>query len=282
MKDKYRFLKLLPKAAFVTALFAGTIPTSFGQMQERFYVRAGLGYAFPMLGTPGFKGVVLEDRPYWGSGVDEFSYKTTSFGEGIWWNMHAGYYFLPELGLDLGLYTGVRSTEKTIEYLYDDEPNANLRNQCKEPILLNPSLAYKVPLKRLQIVGRTGVVLPLRTKMTRVRDLVRDKTTEIWELDCHFSLGFSASLALEYKTSGPLSFFVETNAIAMSPAARKMKMKSAIYNGQQVIDDIPDRYKAIYFELDSDDMKGYAGLVADPFRVPFSHIAINLGVSLSF
>lgn len=274
-----RFYKTILCVALGIATISGS---SEAREESTVYLRGGIGRAYSLFGTFDYKSRVDYTVAYpIRYQIDRLRFESASFGEGNWWSINAGYYFLPHLGIDLGLYIGGGQPGKTAEAFVYDILLGYTRYQCNRPVLLNPSLAYRVPLKRFHIVGRTGCVIPLRTLIVATSERTQ-VGRDVNELSCKFSMGISAALSLEYKVYGPVSLFVEANAQALDLMLHQAKLTSMVRLEKEWIDDVPEEGRILHYTLDYKyDPDNYKRIELAS-RVPFGHFTAKAGLVLSF
>jgi hypothetical protein len=263
---------------------------------QKFYVRAGVGYAFPHAAQ--IAGTSASNRNHLAfiSGTftttapngPEFSIKKVSFATGSTARLAGGYLFNRNIGIDLegsfylspGKHKLVASSPGNgIEY-------ANTyTQQALFPVLITPAILLRSGGENLNAYGRFGVTLPVsaqvedqyRTDFTSSTLPSRSNSTTSIQRP-KFGLGLSAAFGARYRLSKGLFVWAEASLLSMSLYAKESEVTEQTNNGVSTIDLIPQD-KRIYKYGFSGDL---TGSTLPAYSMPFSNIATCLGLSFDF
>ena len=290
----------MKKTVFVVALVVASV---VGYAQE-FYVRAGLGYAFPQAGqtvynTPipyyEFASAYNGSRTYNANGTQTYNIKPSSFSSGLQTVLGLGYMFTPNIGIQLDAAIGISNTK----YTFSDENiplmtssgivayNITTVQQAKTPIFLMPSLVLQTNGEKLNAYTRFGIALPLNTKITQDQiasnalytgALTVDDFT--WQIKNSFSLGFTAAAGVKYKINDKVSIWGEVSLLSMSINTKEQNLTNWTENGQTVALSNYTAAQHIKFSKTATvDTSTYSQFPT--YAQSFSNVGINVGVTFT-
>ncbi len=261
---------------FISIFFTGNY--TYAQKGSEFYIKAGGEYAVPVMGTQGFDAFVQYDQ----NAANPKSVKTanSSFGKGIWTSFHVGYYITPNFGVDAGISMGLSRPEFVFK-VHDGALEGQVTaTRTKRPVLINPSLVYRVPFKNISIVGKTGLVVPVNTTLVQTTTGVLSSST-IMKADIRnrFALGFSCGVGAEYRLNSKFGLSLETNLVALKVDSKEMEVTSFVVNKIETIGAYSMDSRMTYYEY---DISQAAENKSDPFGVSFSRLGLKLGFAFYF
>jgi hypothetical protein len=243
---------------------------------HHFYIKAGAEYAVPIMGTKGFKGGIdAKQNP----STPVKIVKNASFGGGFWTSLNVGYFLSPNFGIDVGADIGIANTKNKLENIYPVTYGITTF-QAKNPILISPSLTYRLAISNLSILGRTGIVVPINTTITQsyTTNYPPDYATTA-EITNRFALGFSCGIGAEYKIVKQLAISLEAKVTALTVDSRKIVLTSAIVNGVETINKYPIEKRTQYYEY---EIPLPSVTLLEPMPISFSHAGAKLGLVYYF
>lgn len=253
------------------------------EWEKGFYLKAGIEYGLPIMGSMGTEGSVGPDKTLF---FDSLKINA-SFGKGLWASFNAGYFITPNCGIDMGVRIGVGNHSQdfpnTLPYTWDIQT----LTKVKTPIMLNSSLAFRIPMDRFSITARPGVIIPLQTTLSQSVqakyfdrfNAVDNEINTLAEITTRFNLGFSAAVGIEYKITERLCAALEVNAVALHVDTKERNVTFQELNGEDVTSQLSESEKTTHFEYKTGYLQKNI-LLAAP--VSFSSIGARLGFTFYF
>lgn len=280
------------------ALFYLSVIVLFGTgslQAQNLYVRAGAGYAFPhagqvsgmSTGTQTFLSYINGSLSTGGSSGTEFKIKKSSFSSGVYVRLAGGYMFTRNVGLDLEGSVNLAPNEHTFT-TNTNSPGitytTTYTQKAKTPVLLTPAIVLQAGPENVNVYTRVGIVLPLSTSTeenytTRYNDSSNRTTAIKSELKTRFALGLSAALGAKWKIAKILSIWSEMSLLSMSLYARQSEITEYSTNGVNNISLLPQDQKTYRYEFSGNMNNTNTNRT---YSVPFSNIALNIGISFDF
>ena len=276
----------MKKIALLALGLSTIINTSYAQL----YIRAGLGYAFPLAGQT----IDGSSTPYSGSqnnsGTQTYNLKSASFSSGFQGVLGCGYMFNPHIGIQLDGGIGISNTKYTFSdnniQLQGGVPGSiSIIEQAKNPFLLIPSLVLQTGGNKWNIYSRMGLALPLNSKITL--DQVEQNAPGTGALTVYdftlqiknsFSVGLTAAAGVKYKINDMFDIWGEVSMLSMSLFIKEADLNNFSVNGQSTsLSYVTSPHVINYSKNVTVDSTG-ANLPT--YSQPFSNVGINLGVSI--
>lgn len=277
------------KRNLLSALFL--IISSIVAQAQKFYVRAGAGYAFPhaaqIAGTSSGNGTsmaFMNGSISTGVGGTDFTIKKISFASGPVARIAAGYMFSKNIGVDIeGNFSFFPNKHTLTTTLAGSGYSTTYIQKAIPPIMLTPALLLQTGGEKLNAYTRFGVTLPLSAKVedeinTVFSDSARSSNGTKSIQRPRLSLGFSAAAGVKYPLATRLSIWTEISLLSMSLYARESELTELTRNGVNNIDLIP-KDKRIYKYKFSGNTATNAYYT---YSMPFSNIAACVGISYDF
>lgn len=259
-----------------------------------FYARVGLGYALPMAGQT-MDGTAT---PYSGSLNNTTSGTTNmvtydigkaSFGAGLQSYLALGYMFNQNVGLDVAFnfMPGAR------KYTFHDfnvsvngiATDVTITQQAQFPVLLTPALVFKTSGSKTKLYTRTGLVLPLSTRIDQHQIFVnrpgtgaRQEDDYYWVVKNKFSLGFSGAIGLETRFKRG-KVFGEVSFVSLAAYAKEANLVDVAVDGQGgYLRAVPEQYRKVTYS--SSFTTTSTDYYHQPtYSQPFSNCSVNVGIS---
>jgi opacity protein-like surface antigen len=271
---------------------------AFSGFAQGFYLRLGLGYAFPEAGqtldgtgTP-YNGSLT--NPASGASYPQnYNIKSASLSAGLQGAIGLGYMFTDHVGLQLDAGLGLA----TKKYTYDDQ-NANLGSgvigdvsviqQAKSPFMVTPSLVLQTGGNPWNIYARMGIAVPVSTKIAEDQVITTGAGTTGFEIDDYtfsiknsFSLGFAAAAGVQYKLNDRVSIFGEVSLLSMSVYIKQETLTAlnvTTANGSQGVP-LSQVSGPSVVNYSRKAIADSAGDQQPAYSQPFSNIGFNFGIS---
>lgn len=273
--------------------------SAFGQ---QYYVRVGGGWNFPFLaqtiagdGTL-YSGTFFLTQNTVGARRSQFALQRASFGAGGVFNLAGGINLSEHAAIELGAQIGFLNPEYVYNSeesdMYGGESYYTVEVHAERPVNLCPALVLHSNGRRFNAYLRAGPVLPVNTKRTL-------NITEQYNSSSSFgsyhvrakmleeskpAIGAGAALGTSFSVQPHLSIFVECNITALQMYIRQRTYTGFTYNGQDILDAIPDVERTILYEEDGEDRGPTATTspVRPTYPVPYSALGIVAGLSVGW
>lgn len=268
--------------ALLFAAFAGTISA------QEFYFRAGAGYAVPQAGQT----LDGTGSPYNGTlNNNAYSIKNASFSSGAQGYIGAGYMFSEHIGAQLDANFGLRNTKYTFSAgnvsVGGVPSNVNVVQQAKSLAILMPSVVLQTGRGAATFYARTGIALPLFTKITQDQIITNlpgsgAVTTDDFTLQLtnSFALGFTGAAGVKYKISDNISIWGELSFLSMSLYLKEADLTGASENGQNVpLSQITGGSQVVRYSKNA--LVDSTGANQPTYSLPFSNFGVNIGINIS-
>lgn len=283
--------------------FAVSFSFAYSIEAQETYVRAGLGYAFPQAGqsmdgtsTP-YSGSMTNSSTTASNNQITYNIKKASYAAGLHAFLAGGYMFNKNVGLDVSLDIGVAPKKYALADNNISVPigggstlNENLliKQYVKTPVLFTPALLMQTGGKILNLYTRTGLVIPLHTKVIQDQIFQNVPGTGATETDDYtfeikntFTLGISAAIGMQYRLSDKMLLWGEMNGLSMSLFTKQGTLTKFTVNGVNYTSAVPDSNKYVYYS------QNFQGQQSDyyhqpAYAQPFSNIGIAIGMKYIF
>ncbi|MBA3829510.1 MAG: outer membrane beta-barrel protein [Taibaiella sp.] len=263
---------------------------AFNSIAQKWYVRAGVGYAFPQAAQT----LDRHNVPYSGSevfstftaydSIISYSAKKASFSSGFKGIVSVGYALNSHIALELEGNFGIAPVKYSCDlqniksfngaYLV----NEKLTRYAKFPVLLTPSLAYRTNLAKLDVYGRIGIALPVHVKIYEEQESIYQSSSAAHEdiqgtVSTQFSVGFAGAAGVSYKVSKNVMLWGEFNVLSLSLFAKELKITAHTLDGATATN--PNVGTAIQYGFSGT----YNSTQQASYSIPFSNMGINLGLT---
>ncbi|RYD54625.1 MAG: hypothetical protein EOP56_18720 [Sphingobacteriales bacterium] len=276
------------KKILLLALLAGICATAQAQ---KFYARAGVGYAFTHAGQIGGTTPSTQQLSPFISGSltggltgSDFTIKKVSFSTGPAVRVAGGYMFSKNIGIDLeGSFYLTPAEHKLTVNAAGNTSTTTYTQKATLPILLTPALVLQSGGNKLNAYTRFGITLPLSAKtQDEVNTVYNDSSRSSLLIKStqspRFSIGFSAAAGVKYRLASKLSVWAEASLLSMSLYAKESELTERAINGVNNIDLIPQDQRIYKYEFTGNT----ANSAYYTYSVPFSNIATCIGISYDF
>lgn len=258
---------------------------------KEYYVRSGLGYALSQGGetySP-WNGILSGSttNPLSSHNYD-FSIDKVSFSEGLHGYGAIGYMLNKNLGIELAADFGIYNKEydyigNNISSTLPTGTTLTIKNTQKAhyPLIIIPSIMLQTAGDVWNIYTRIGIALPAITGIDIHEEHlyqgpggadVYDYTEFLKE---KFSIGYSAATGISYLCSANIKVWAEFSMLSLTVYADELDYYGATHNGANYYSNLPRTI--IPFRTN-----GNASTEFITYAVPYSNVALNVGLSWSF
>ncbi|MEZ5017940.1 MAG: DUF2715 domain-containing protein [Flavipsychrobacter sp.] len=278
------------KKLFTSFLLLATTMTL--QAQE-FYLKAGVGYAFPHAGQAVTEsGIPYSGKAQYVSGSTTpatFEAKKISFAPSVPVSIGAGYFFTKNIGLEVNVIIGAGTKEHTSSITFPSSTQAGINItqvqnlKAATPILAAPSLVLRSKGQKAYIYTRAGIVLPISVRIketftqthTHIASTAKTKYEGAYETKTMFSIGYSGALGASLKVVEKVRVFGELALQSMSVYAKERELTSLTQGGANVIGQVLPSARVTTYKRNSN-----TGGNDISFAYPFSNFGFNVGLSM--
>ena len=259
---------------------------SASSFAQTFFGRAGVGYGFPLSNS---RPVYITGFPYTGSSVSPldnamFQVKKASMFSGFTGTAALGFMF-QKIGFELGVssvLSGVSYSFSQSLAVYPPGSETTVTQSAKNPTMLVPALVMPVPGRKIDVLLRAGLALPIHKKIFIDSKTSTDSNNfyDRSELKTLFGIGLAFSGGAEYKITKSLGAYLTFDVLVMTVKARELKLLSASVNGQDVTATrMPYQKSTIYV----DDVSAYTFSSDQPrqaqaYSLPFGAKGFSIGI----
>ena len=259
---------------------------SASSFAQAFFGRAGVGYGFPLSNS---RPVYITGFPYTGSSVSPldnamFQVKKASMFSGFTATAALGFMF-QKIGFELGVssvLSGVSYSFSQSLAVYPPGSETTVTQSAKNPTMLVPALVMRVPGRKIDVLLRAGLALPIHKKIFIDSKTSTDSNNfyDRSELKTLFGIGLAFSGGAEYKITKSLGAYLTFDVLVMTVKARELKLLSAAVNGEDVTATrMPYQKSTIYV----DDVSAYTFSSDQPrqaqsYSLPFGAKGVSMGI----
>jgi Outer membrane protein beta-barrel domain len=261
------------------------------QAEKHFYIKAGVGYAFPNAGQSWFSGSSQTTMPPGSFGTTTtFKIKSASFTAGLSGPWGGGYMFSEHLGIELDVNIGIANTK----YTYVDDQISSVGTKetmkatsyAKMPILAVPAVVIQSGGAKLNVYSRLGAVFPVKNKIIIETEKSSAYSNEqrTQELTTRFRVGFSGALGVSHNITERILVFGEVNMLSFAPYLKESNVTKYTVNGVDNLSSMSQQDKVTKYEFSASFTSSYSTnnpTVVQTFSVPYSNIGLAAGVSFS-
>ncbi len=258
---------------------------------QAFYIKGGLGYAFPQAG----QSIDGNAYPYNGSVTKNanstftYNYKTgASFSAGFQGTVGAGYMFNDHVGVELDFIGGLapkKYTSSAYNVPLDTAIQGNIINKqyAKSFFLVAPQLVVQSGGTVWNVYARGGIVLPLYTHIAQEVSFTNlpgngaiETQVNTYDLTTNFSVGLTGAIGLEFNLNDNVSLWGELNMLSMSLNLKEQDLTGISVDGQSY--SLTGQTTA--FPYSKKFTTG--GNTNATYSMPFSNIGIHAGIMYRF
>jgi hypothetical protein len=276
-------MKKLVLTLTATWLLAGTVSA------QKFYIRAGGGYAMPLAGQ---SMNTSNNAPFNGkqsynaaTDITSFEAKPASFGAGGNAMLGAGYMFTDNIGVELNIFAGVAPKKYSSVNSYTDPSSGELESfeyltYARMPVLVSPALKIQSS-GDFSVYSRFGALLPVKngfneeTSGTFNDGSSTSHIEAVREFQTKFGLGFNGAAGVSVKTNSWLRIWGELNFNAMSVQVTEGTYTEAFQDGENILPYLEPDEITVEFATEGTDATALPS-----FMLPFSSIGIMAGISI--
>jgi len=268
-------------------LFLFSVGSTFGFAQG-FYIRMGLGYAFPQAAQT-LDGTATPYNGTLNNTTQAYDMKGASFSAGLQGAVAAGYMFSGNVGIQLDANIGIAPKKYTftadnVDFGGGVSGSVSQVQQASTPFMLIPALVVQSGGDKINFYSRLGLALPLNTKITE--DQVQTYgggsagalTVDDYNLTIKnsFSLGFAGAAGIQYNLSDRVSLWGEVTILSMSAYIKQVQLTAVSENGQSVpLSAVSGAQTVNYSKHVTVDSSGANQAT---YSQPFSNVGINVGI----
>lgn len=263
--------------------------------ESHFYLRLGLGYAFPHAGNTSGGGVSSGSQTNNGN-LSKQSVEKTSFGAGGFATLAGGYMLTEHLGFELGITANL--LPPTVEYTESQTNSGNtnsdlkLSTKAKLPIYLIPAIVIQTG-GDLNVYARVGLTVNVAGKLVTDADIKttiggsQTSTTQITsETTFRTGIGFQGAVGVSYPVMPKLRLFAEMNGIAVNQYLKEEEITKYIDDGMNLTSQLPTNVKKTVYESSISTVANSNPSPDEPtkdlmYALPFSNVGIQVGARLS-
>ncbi len=266
---------------------------------QGFYLKGGVGYALPVAGQTLDGG----GMPYAGSISQvtntnvslQYSVKKVSFASGGQLSLGAGYMFNANLGVELNASVGVALRKFESTYNREDQTiNTYAKHKYTQyasaPVILSPSAVIQVQQNSLTLYARGGVALPVSNKLIFTADVQESydpsqaaRTGRVTsEIKTRFGLGFSGAMGVRYPIADNIELWGEAAFLSLSLYTKEEHVTEYMVNGQNVLSYLSPTDLHHTYDMDGNSNDITTSTQSPAYSVPFSNVALNLGIAFTF
>ncbi len=282
-------LALLLVLCKVSLLFA---QTSLPDNNSGFYMRAGIGYAFPQAGQSYdpihafYSGTT--NNPVSSNSTFTFSQDKISFSSGLHGSLALGYMFNKNVGVELSadMCVAARKYNYSGTTYFVDSASGIIGNRSVDQksgmlTILSPSLVMQTAGDKWNLYTRLGFALPLNTDI----DISVENAFNTGEIDIYteklkskFTIGYNATAGVSYKVSGNMKVWAEMSLLSLALDADELDYVGLTVNQQNYLPQFAQNHPTVYL------YKSSGTYPADnrTFAIPYSNMAFNMGLSWKF
>jgi hypothetical protein len=196
--------------------------------------------------------------------------------------------FNEHIGIDLSASFGLSSQQQT----FNDNNvkidsilcNVQVIQHAVSPIMLMPALVLQSSGEKFQIYSRTGVAIPLRTRIQQDQVITNQPGYGAVETDDYslkirnyFSLGLTAAVGAQYKMNSHSFLYFEASLLSLTVFIKESDVTSVSVNGQgNYVSQLSASQLTTYYS------NNYSANATDQthqptFGQPFSNIMFSIG-----
>lgn len=270
--------------------------TADNKTPERpFYLRLGLGYAFPHAGNTSGGGVPSGSVNSSGN-LSSQSAEKTSFGAGGFATLAGGYMLTEHLGVELGITANL--LPPTVEYTEKQtnsggtNSNSKTSTKAKLPLYLIPAIVIQTG-GDLNVYARVGLTVNVAGKLVTDVDVTQSisgsqsSTSKITtETTFRTGIGFQGAVGVSYPVMPKLRLFAETNGIAVNQYLKEQEITKYVVNGMDLTSKLTTNAKKTVYESSISSVSNSNPSPNEPtkelmYALPFSNVGIQVGARLS-
>jgi hypothetical protein len=277
------------KAALLLTL--STISAATTQLKAQgFYIKEGIGYAFPMPGsTKDQLGNILNGTRTNSQSQTTSSYqiKNASFSSGFHNITGAGYMFTKNIGVELSADILLGSKKYSFEDIGTTAGTmpANITFTRQSDVMINfmPALVLQTSGTKAKLYMRMGLALPINSGINR-HDIYQfsggGTQDDNWEVKNYFSVGFAAATGAKFKIGNNFDLWCEVSMLQLALSREESDLKGATINGQSYSAAQLTGTKTYYYNKDATTSAN--GIYEETFSQPYSNISIMVGITYNF
>lgn len=261
-----------------------------------FYVRVGIGYAFPISGQtlnengdPYATTMSFDDNQHISSYT---KLKKVSFSAGLQTVAALGFMINKNIGVEVDGYLGVAPRTYTANFngiVVDGSYPANITvtNKATTPLFVAPCFVLQNSGKNWGIYARSGPVIPAIGKVQR------EETYNFYAPGYHSAInqiiigtkittsttiGFTAATGVKYKFNNKLSVWSELSMLSMSLYIHQEINTANIADGQYA-----GQFPTVNYGVSGNNVNRYNQTGIQPtYAEPFSNVSLNMGIAYGF
>ena len=253
---------------------------------QEFYLKAGIGYSFPM---PGQKvdqnGNVLNGTlTQLGSGVSAYQLKSASFSAGLQNSFSAGLQLSKNIAVELA--TNINTAAVTYTETLNGLTNSNGvvynyqgTRQAKNTTLILPSMVLQTAKAKWNAYMRMGLTLPVLSGIKLNETYIYQTgiaNQYSWNIRNYFSAGIASAAGVKIRVSKKVELWSEASLICLNLSRKIRVLESAVVDGQNVpVGQLTGVTTYHYHINGTSDLSGNQQALPQPY----SSIGINAGIS---
>ncbi len=263
-------------------LLSWALASSANDSLSRYYVRIGVGYGMGVDGQLRINGNIISGDYIDGynGGLDHANANSVSFGQSVKIAPALGFYLSQHVALEVGFLFDIASSHYKANYSqyspggsYDETVTTYSRNTYS----FIPALVLQLPSKKLVWYERTGVVLPLNSKIGWEKNGLSYSATKNSETNLkgayysRFSAGLHLAMGCKIKLNHYLELSLEGFCIWRNAYASSFKVER--YDIDGVAQPLPETTS---FSNSTNQNEPQS------FAIPYSNAGLMAGLCLSF
>jgi len=256
---------------------------------QKLYIRALAGYAIPSFNSS----LIINGYPYTGQAPANYlepaamnvSKEHASHAAGVVADLHAGYWFQKNIGVDIGLSYLLQSKHYTARGDFGlGHSTLDITQYASHPLFGTVSLAFRDDrlLKRFYI--NAGLSLPLSNKIitesrpAKSSDSIRTYSRILTTTD--MGLGLHGAIGYDYAITKRIGVTACVSLNALTVWTKSSELQAFTINGIDYIDQIPEERRKISYERNYDVMNSMNNTALPAYQLSFSSLSFKIGVTM--
>jgi hypothetical protein len=269
--------------AFVLCLSA------FQAHAQKLYVRVVAGYSIPSLNSA----LVINGYPYTSQpptnrlapAAMNVSKGHASHGAGVLADLHAGYWFQKNIGVDVGLSYIFGPKHYTARGGFGfDRSWLDITQYASHPLFGSLSLALRDDRLLKHFYVNAGILLPLSNKIitesrpSSSNDTIQTYSHTVTKTD--FSIGLHGTVGYDYPLTRRIAITACVSLNALSAWAKSSELEAFTINGDDYIEQIPEENRKTEYQRNYDVQHSTNGTILPAYQLSFSSLSFKIGVSV--
>jgi hypothetical protein len=256
---------------------------------QKLYIRAVVGYAMPSLNAS----LVVNGYPYTAQQPGNFlapaamnvSENHASHGAGVLADVHAGYWFRKNIGVDVGLSYMLKPKHYTVQGGFGlGGAWLDITQYASHPLFASLSLALRDDRLLRHFYINAGALLPLSNKIiTESRPSNSSDTIQTYSrtlTKTGFDVGLHATVGYDYPLTKRIAITACLSLNALSAWTKSSRIQAYTIDGSDYLYQIPEEKRQIQYQKNYGVGSNTSSNVLPAYQVSFSSLSFMIGVSV--